>query len=162
VVDILLREACSAEAELDFVNMRFGHLKVAVPYQTALDIARHLRMACKEAMRLEREPVKNWAEISEIIEITEAQEPPRANRTFRRSRLIPTLEEWATKYEGTLIRICFDNESVAMHWSDGLVYHAWLRQAARAAKAWAGDSSKRMVVTGTLTNAEDNYRLNLH
>ncbi len=119
-------------------------------------MAAAVRMGCKDAARYHRAPAKFWREL-------ETEDPrldiPRANRGFRRSKLVPTATTWEVVVSGPLIRVLFDGEGKELDYENGIKFHILLRKAGLRAKAWAGDTSKTRRVLGNLHDAEENYRL---
>ena len=147
-----------ADDKQDMVVVRMGDMRPMVPYQTAFSIAQAVRVGCKEAARFDRASAKFWREMN-------TEDPkldlPRPNRKFRRSKLVSNVDFWEVVVSMPLVRLLFNGEGKEFDYESGIKLSNSIRRAGHRAKAWAGDSSKTRRVLGSLTNAEDDYRLGL-
>ena len=147
-----------ANDDQDMVVIRLGELKPRIPYQNALELMQSLRLGCMEAARYDRAPAKFWREL-------EDEDPridiPKVHRGFRRSMLAPNVSLWKVEVTPPLVRLLFDGRGKEFGYEDGIKLHILIRKAALRAKAWAGDTNTYSRMLGMLTNAEDDYRLNL-
>ena len=140
---------------MDMVEVQLGSHTLRVPYQTAFEIASGIRVAAKTSMSFEKTPVKEWREISEV----EDGEPVLAtSHQFRRSKLIGNVNTWSIAFEGALVVIRANELELKLHYSEAFPLHQLIRQKAREAKAWAGDTSRSIKVRATLSDAEENYK----
>ncbi len=142
----------------DMVVVTIADLRPMMPYQTALELAHHLRMHCKTAARHDRQSSDFWPDVPGQGDLNDC---PKPNRQFRRSRLVQNFNRWQVGDKGAEVALGFDGRWEAMGYEDGIRLHNMIRRAARRAKAWAGDSQRSRKMLSNLTNAEDDYRIGL-
>ena len=71
--------------------------------------------------------------------------------------------DWEVKIKDYDERVFFyaGNVEIILHFSEAIKISDEIRQHAKNAKAWAGDSSRYLNASGILTDAEKNYKLGL-
>jgi hypothetical protein len=141
----------------DMVLLKIGELRPRICYQTAFELAHHLRMACKAAARHDRAPANFWLD----MDIEDLNDCPRPHKGFRRSRQAPNVTATSVRHKGAEVCVLFDGRGEIMGYEDGIRLHQMIRRAGRRAKAWAGDPGKGRTMLANLTNAEDDYRLGI-
>lgn len=152
--DILSRQRVSVETDCDRVIFTVRRTQFPIPYATAFKIAAHLKMVCKQSMRISYEPLNDWDKrmgLDREIPVNEISPERRSTAPLERY-------EWRIDTEGEMIYIWFGNTSVGFHFESALKISHWLRLAARQSKNWAGDTGKAIHTVGTLSNAEENYK----
>lgn len=140
----------------DMVIISLGDFRWQVAYQTAFDICHNSRMQCKRAARIDRAPATLVQDF-----VPDLKDCPRPHRGFRRSNLVSNVDCYKMGISGVLVSYGFNGVVTELGYEDGLKLSVLIRQAARRAKAWAGDTSTQSGVYGMLTSAEDDYRLGL-
>jgi hypothetical protein len=155
---MLLPTRMGANDDQDMVVIRLGDLRPMIPYQTALTLAHHLRMACKHAARFDKVAASFWTD----VDIEDLYDCPRPHRGFRRSNLVATIKDWKLEVNGQLVNLLFDGRGREMDYETGIKLHQMIRRAARRAKAWAGDAGKSATMLSNLTDASEDDRLGLH
>lgn len=161
--EVLTLEKVAAEADHDMVRLTFGTEKPFVPYQTAFEMVAELCIAAKMALREEGNDVKLWREMSLI---GRERADPVAARRFRRSHLVPNVQDWKVQYftGSPLVVLTFvpwpsgRTLTVKIHYADALKFWSTFRFAAREAKAWAGDSSRIWSCAAHISDGEDDYK----
>ena len=148
--------AYGANNDHDTVVISFSTLCPRVAYQTAFEMSHKLRLQCKRAARLDRASATLAREF-----MPDLKDCPRPHRGFRRSRLVPNVQCWKTGINGKLVWLGFNGECCELGYEDGLKWSSLIREAARRAKAWAGDTSKQMGMHAMLTDGEEDYKLGL-
>lgn len=147
-----------ADDKQDMVVIRMGDMKPMVPYQTAFEIAQAVRVGCKEAARFDRASAKFWREMA-------MEDPrldtPRPHKGFRRSQLASNVKFWEVVVSMPLVRLLFNGDGKEFDYESGIKFSISIRKAGHRAKAWAGDSSETRRVLGSLTDAQEDYRLGL-
>lgn len=139
------------------VVIKLGDLRPRIAYQSALQLAHSLRMACKGAARHDRAPATFWSD----VDIEDLNDCPRPHRGFRRSKLAPNVNDWSVCYEGAEVALVFDGRAEILGYEDGIKLHQMIRRAGRRAKAWAGDTSKGRTMLANLTDAAMDHELGL-
>lgn len=160
---LLTLQKCTAEAHLDMVRLSFADRVVQVPYQTLFQILAGVRMAAKMAMREEGNKVGLW---NDLAAIAREGYDARPARHFRRSILQSNIGDYKVKYVpgSPLVNMIFTPHPtghpllVKIHYSDALQFYSLARVQARAAKAWAGDSSRTWQPAAHLSDGEDDYK----
>ncbi len=146
-----------ADDREDMVEITLGALKPKIPYQLGLEIAAHLRMACKHAARFDRAPATFWRH----IDVDDLNDCPPVHRGFRRSRQVSNVNTWAVRVSPPLVSLVFNETATDSGYEDGIRLHHIIRRASRRAKAWAGDTSRYGRTLANVTDAEEDYRLGL-
>lgn len=153
MTSILKNEKVSVETDCDRVIFAAGRTLFPIPYATAFKMAASLKMACKQAMRITKEP------LSEADALMKSDREIKVNEVSPIKRNLPIQNfEWGVSYCGEMVYMEIGNNEVGFHFSDGLKISQWLRFGGKQAKNWAGDTSRSMHATGILTDAEDNYK----
>ena len=152
--DILSQQNVSVETDCDRVILTVNRTQFPIPYALAFRIAAHLKMVCKQAMRISYEPLDDWGRRLGL----DRELPVNEISPERRSTAPLEKYEWRIESEGEMTYIWFGNTSIGFHFESALKISHWLRLAAAQAKNWAGDTGKAMHTVGTLTDAEDNYK----
>lgn len=146
-----------ADDEQDMVVIRLGPIRPRLLYRLALEIAAALRVSCKDAARYDRAPATFWRD----IDLDDLNDCPKTHKGFRQSGLITNFKSYEVMVNPPLVGLMFDNIVTEMDYENGIRLHQAIRRAGRRAKAWAGDSSMDRRMIGNLTDAEEDYRLNL-
>jgi hypothetical protein len=141
----------------DFVVITLGDMKPKGPYQTALAIAHHLRLACKHAARFDNVPGSFWTD----VDMEDLNDCPRPHRGFRRSSQVSNFKTWDIEVNGQLVSLSFDGRGREMDYEEGIKLHQRIRRAGRRAKAWAGDTVKGTTMLANITDAAEDDRLGL-
>ena len=154
--ELLLKKRVEVRAEQDIVVLRLDTHKILLYYQTAFELGRLIRVASKQAMVYEGVVTKEWHQLSEI---DSDPLPPLLHFEYRRSGVLSNLKKpCVVKVEMPLIVLHLDELAAKFHYSHGFHLQAWLRVHAKIAKAWAGDRSRSLYMTASLTDAAENYK----
>ncbi len=146
-----------ANNDEDMVVITIGDMQPRAAYQTAFEIAHHLRMACKSAARHDRTPANFWPD----VDMEDLEDCPRPHRGFRRSKQMQSFTNCSTRFKGAEVCLLFDGVGQIFGYEDGIKLHQMIRRAARRAKAWAGETGKSGRMLANMNDAEDDYRLGL-
>jgi hypothetical protein len=157
IVELLRLTQLGANDDEDMVVITLGDLRPRVAYQTALEFAHYLRMACKGAARHDRAPATFWPD----VDMEDLNDCPRPHRGFRRSTQAPNVTSCKAAYQGAEVAVLFDGRGVIVGYEDGIKLHQMIRRAGRRAKAWAGDDRKGRTMLANMTDAEEDYKLGL-
>lgn len=154
--DLLTRQNIAVETDLDRVVLTIERLSFPMPYAASFRIAAGIKQACKEAMRVSKEPLADWQKWLKLDgEIT-------VNEIHTTRRMTITKKfDWKVIFEGEMVHLHLGDNKVGFHFETGFKISQWLRLAGKQAKHWAGDSGSHMHLTGHLTDAEHNYKLGL-
>jgi len=157
---VLSPERVRVSAENDVVVLQVGRAQARFSYNTAAMIAQGMRLAANQAAMVgkarpdERQAMRAALPLGthEAMLNAKASEERRATNTATASM------RWSTGVMGELVT--FDLGNVHMEFEPETAYQIshWLRIQARVAKLWSGDTGRTMRVSGTLTDAEQNYR----
>ena len=153
---LLTKVTYGANNNQDMVDISFSRLRPRVAYQVAFEMSHKLRLQCKRAARLDCAPATLAREFAPDL-----KDCPRPHRGFRRSQLVSNIQCWKTGINGKLVWLGFDGLPCELSYEDGLKWSSLIREAARRAKAWAGDTSNQMGIHALLTDAEEDYKLGL-
>ncbi len=156
--DLLTKQNISVETEFDRVILNVEKLSFLIPYAEGFKIAAGITSAGKEALRLCREPRKDWRkwlELDENLHVNEVSALKRSTPQIRKFK-------WHLDVNGEMLYLWMGNNRVGFHFETGFKIAQWLRLGSKQAKHWAGDTGRVMHLTGRLTDAEDNYKRNLH
>jgi hypothetical protein len=143
----------------DMVVITLGDLRPRIPYQMAFDIAHRLRLAAKAAARYDRANGRFWLDVD--IEDRDLEDCPRTHRGFRRSKQVHNVDAFEVSYNRQEVRLTFDRRGEIFGYEEAIRLHQMIRRAGRRAKAWAGEGGRGMTMLSNLTDAEEDYRLNL-
>lgn len=154
---LLEKHLFKANDNLDFVDIAFGTLSARIGYRVGFSIDHHLRLAAKQAARLDRAPANFWR----AVDLVDLDDAPKPSRVPRQSMLTPSASVWAVGVTPQLVWLSFDSAAMEMDYETAIKFGHAIRRASRRAKAWAGDRSKYSQMLGMLTDAEDDYRLGL-
>ena len=147
---LLQRMPFSANDVDDMVQIRLGAIRPLMPYGAALELAAHLRVACKEAMPFYAAPPRSWRD----LDTEDLDDCPRPHRGFRRSTRVPNYRAWSCHARrAPLITVVFDGVETDLDLEFAIRIHVSIRRAGRRAKAWAGDRSKTLRITARLSDA---------
>ena len=133
----------------DMVVITLGDLRPRIPYQTALEIAQHLRLAAKHAARFDNVPGSFWPD----VDMEDLRDCPTPHRGFRRSNQTQNIKIWRIEVNGQLVNLTFDGVGREMDYESAIKLHMRIRRAGRRAKAWAGDTGKTSRMLANLTDA---------
>lgn len=153
--ELLLKKNAAVYTEEDRVILRIDSVDIFFPYAQVFKIAQNIRLACKGAKAMVHESAR-WDEIAKDDNI-EVQD----YSATKPGRQIKGKFDWQINMNSELIYLCFGDLKAGMHFSDALKLSEWMRAGGRKAKRWAGDTSAHKNAMGTLTNAEENYRLGI-
>lgn len=154
---LLQKTRFTVNDELDFVNIRFGVIHARIGYRVGFHIDHYLRLAAKQAARVDRANAKFWHD----MELPDLNDCPKTNRQPRQSMLTPTVVNYAVNVNPPLVSLEFDGKAMEMDYETAIKLGHEVRRASRRAKAWAGDGAKYSAMLGMLTDAESDYRLGL-
>lgn len=153
----------AVDAYCDIVYVTLGDRTLKLFYQTTLEIAAGMRLAAKMSMRHEGAPVTQWRETLQSISasgcpLSRPELYRRPHKIFRRSSLLTNVSVWRVTWSGALVSLYADDVVFKLHWTDALVLHRVLREWAKDAKSWAGDTSSTTRSVAYLSDAEENYK----
>ena len=153
---VLMRHIYGARHVLDIVEIILGSQRPRVFYQTAREIAPHIRVAAKSCLQYERERARAWRlwQAKDFGAVYEPRHP-----AFRRSNLQATVRRWRVYPQGALVVLKFDDLTVRVPYEEALNLHGFIDVAAQNARNWAGDGAGGIIVTGLLSDAEHNYKI---
>jgi hypothetical protein len=154
---MLLPTQMGANDNQDMVVIRLGDMRPQIPYQTAFELAQHLRVGCKRACRFDHADGSFWTD----VDMEDLDDCPRPHRGFRRSLLASTVTKWELSVNKQLVSLRFDGRGIEFDYETGVKLHQMIRRAARRAKAWAGDTKKGSRMLSNLTDAREDDRLGL-
>lgn len=154
---MLLPTRMGANDNQDMVVIRLGDMHPRIPYQVALELSQHLRVACKHACRFDHADGSFWTD----VDIEDLEDCPKPHKGFRRSLQAPNVKAWKIEVNAQLVNLTFDGVGREMDYETGIKLHQMIRRAARRAKAWAGDAGKGTRMLANLTDAGEDYRLGL-
>lgn len=142
------------DREYDLVVFSMGSASEKYSYPRAFDIAQDLRICAKAAMHYENQAIGIHRDLTynngKAHEFAEGfKKGETAER--RRSRVQPT-NRTGVGWRGSQVFLVIGNTTIGFHWRDALTVSGWFRIHAKAAKQWAGDTSKRFRIRGLLTN----------
>ena len=162
---VFLYRSVVNETEQDLWVLILGSNRLTLPYQLGFEILNAIWLACKMAMRYEGIASKHQAEFIKLDELPSlAMVLPEPHRGFRRSRVLPNVENINVAYENQLVRLeiyPYQGEMLTawLHYSDAFVIYRDGRRACKVAKRWAGDGSRIWNGRAHLADAEDNDKL---
>ncbi len=149
---VILKPAqMNVQQGMDLVQLQLGSDKIRLYYPTTFKICAGLMGSIKFAMRHEGVRPKLFEELN-TYDRTNYTNP--IHHEYRRSGHVTNVDKWDVGFEGSLVKLTFDDEYYMMHYSDGTLLYAWLRKAAKEAKRWAGDRSRMFSTFARLTDAE--------
>lgn len=155
--NVFTKMQLDANDQEDMVVIRLGDLRPFVPYQIAFEIEQSLRMGCKQAARFDRVPGTFWPDI--VGKDDPRLDAPKPHQGFRRSNLTSNVTRWEVRVNPPLVGLVFDGLITEMGYEEGIRLHDAIRRAGLRAKAWAGDTQRRVRVLGALSDSENDYRL---
>lgn len=154
--ELLQREDVAVSVDNDVVVITVGKHAARFSYHSAFLIAQRLRLSASVAGRLsgcttqevadmKRQPV-HPEQLSEVI-LDDGHGSHDGH-------------PWEVRTEGELV--VFQISELIIRWAApaAMQIAAWVREAGRQGKRWAGDTSKTLNVAGILTDANANARLN--
>ncbi len=141
---------------MDLVQLQLGSDKIRLYYQTTFKICAGLMGSTKFAMRHEGVRPKLFEELS-IYDRTNYKNP--IHHEYRRSGHVTNIETWDVGFEGSLVKLTFDDQFYMMHYEHAILLYAWLRKAAKEAKRWAGDRGRVFSTFARLTDAEEDDKV---
>ncbi len=154
---VILKPAqINVQQGMDLVQLQLGSDKIRAYYQTTFKICAALMGSIKFAMRHEGVRPGLFEELN-TYDRTNFKNP--IHHEYRRSGLMANFDKWDVGFEGSLVRLTFDNVPYMTHYSDGILVYAWLRKAAKEAKRWAGDRGRVFSNFARLTSAEENDKV---
>lgn len=154
-MDVLKRDNILVSTLDDMVTIKHGSADIHIHYNAALNIVPALRIACKAALRYVGADPSEWRNIGDDEDDFEIGE---SYRGFRQSGRLANCSRWRVDVDGALVSLVFDEHTICSPFEDMTKVMRALRQAAKQAKAWAGDSGTTLRVVGRLTDAEQNYK----
>lgn len=152
--ELLRRENVSVDVDNDVVVFRVSDQVVRFSYYTAFRIAQRLRLSAGVAARTagvnreERSDMKRQEAPESFLADVRVDEPHKLNGG-------PAWDAWA---EGELVAFQFDGMIARWEADAAMTIAAWFREGGKQAKAWAGDTSQILNVSGILTDASANAR----
>jgi hypothetical protein len=152
VSELLKRQNVSVDVEGDVVVLRVSDQVARFSYYSAFRIAQRLRLSAGVAARTagvnqeERSDMKRQAAPESFLADVRVEEAELAGLTW---------DAWA---EGELVAFKFGNTIARWEADAAMTIAAWFREGGRQAKAWAGDTSQILNVSGILTDANANAR----
>jgi len=160
VNDIFLYTSVTSETHNDLWVLNLGSNRLTLPYHLGFEILNDLWLACKMAMRYEGIASKHQAEFLKLDELPPLATVRKPHRQFRRSLLVPTVQEVNIAFENQLVRLEFypyegEMLTAKFHYSDAFTVYRDGRRACKLAKAWAGDSSRIKNFRAHLSTAEE-------
>ncbi len=150
---VVTNEQLSVATDGTSVVLSVGIGAICMGYETALNIARMLRIAGNIASRVAGIPVGERAEL---------KRQPVMNGDYvspHRKPADATGLPWRIDVDGEQVILQIGGIEMGFEGHDALTISAWLRHRGKAAKSIAGDKSRAVVVSGFLSDAEENYRL---
>jgi len=130
------------------VRLKVDDREFRVPYQTALELSQHVRVAAKMAAEFDNAPASFWREISG----PDLDDLPPANQFFRRGSGSVNVERWEVRCDPPMVRVLFDGTRIGFPYDQAVSISNVLRRNARLAKAWAGDTDRRSRMIGALSD----------
>ncbi|KKN19228.1 hypothetical protein LCGC14_0947970 [marine sediment metagenome] len=149
---VILKPAqMNVQQGMDLVQVRFESDRIRLYYQTTFKICVGLMGSIKFAMRNEGVRPGLFEQLN-TYDRTNFTNP--IHHEYRRSGLMTNVDKWDVGFEGSLVKLTFNDAYYMMHYSDGILLYAWLRKAAKEAKRWAGDRGRMFSTFARLTDAE--------
>ena len=145
---ILQRMSLSCTQGEDLVCLTVNHYEFRLPYQTALELSQHIRVAGKQAAEFDNAPASFWRD----VEAPDIDDVPRANPYFRRGNGSVNVQRWQVRCAPPMVQVQFDQTRVSFPYEKAIAISNLLRKHGRIAKAWAGDTDRRSRMIGVLSN----------
>jgi len=129
--------------------------EIVMPYAQAFQVAQGARLGVKGAKLMARDG-SNWRDYVEIREMI----PVATVHNEQRSTRLDGKFEWSVKLFDLDERVflTFGNYELAMHYTKAATFAEELRSQAKIAKAWAGDTGRKMHAMGMLSDAARNEK----
>jgi hypothetical protein len=165
--DLFTFESVQSETRNDLWVLTLGPNVLTMPYRQGFEVLTAILLACKMAMNYEQVASKHWRELANLTTWRD-EAGTVTHRGFRSSNEIPSVKNCDVAYENNLVRLEFyPTDGGAMltakvHFADAFALYRGGRIACRAAKMWAGDSSRIYGGHAALRDAEHNDKLIVH
>jgi hypothetical protein len=154
---VILKPAqINVQQGMDLVQLQLGSDKIRLYYPTTFKLCVGLMGSIKFAMRHEGVRPGLFEQLN-TYDRTNFKNP--VHHEYRRSGLMSNFDKWDVGFEGSLVKLTFDDEYYMTHYSDGILVYAWLRKAAKEAKRWAGDRGRMFSTFARLTSAEEDDKV---
>lgn len=154
---VILKPAqMNVQQGMDLVQLQLGSDKIRAYYQTTFKICAGIMGSAKFAMQHEGVRPKLFEELNTYSRVDYTNP---IHHEYRRSGHMPNFETWEVGFEGSLVKLTFDDEYYMMHYEHAVLLYAWLRRAAKEAKRWSGDRGRTFTTFAKLTDAEDNDKV---
>lgn len=141
--EILLKQNISVVQNAEVVLFTVANMIVPMHYVVGFKIAQGLRLAAKAAMQVNGELLSDWRDMSELDESSLIDD--------KSTYLRPMKFGWSTSSKGDRVRFNFGSEMLEVHYKDALQIASWLKLKSEKAKEWVGDTSRGIILAGTLT-----------
>ena len=141
--EILRRADIKVTQNYDCVTLNINALSIPIYYQIAIQIAKGLRLASKQAMLSNKERPGDWRSHAELDESSYIDD---RNTYTRPEKII-----WQTASSSELVKLTLNKTEVVFHYLTALQISEWLRVRAKQAKKCLGDESKNLTILATLT-----------
>jgi hypothetical protein len=151
-VGLFQREDVAVDVQRDVVVFKVGPHTARFAYETAFVVAQRLRLSANVAARTagvakgERADLKRQRVDPDQFAESHAIEGGRLDFGF----------QWNVWTEGELVAFQFGNEIARWDAPSAMTIATWFREGGRQAKAWAGDTSRRLNIAGVLSDASRN------
>lgn len=158
-MSVLSTERVSVASENDVVVLQVGRAQARFSYATASTIAQAMRVAANQAALTAKIPYAERQELRRFLP-AEAEELslPALGEQRRTTDSASKGLRWSVGVNGQLV--VFDLGNVHMEFESDTAFTVaqWMRIRAREAKRWAGDPGHTLRISGSLSDAELNYR----
>lgn len=136
-----------ARHDCDMVEVMLADRTMIVPYPVAFDLAQSVRMGAKQAAAADNAPGTFWRALADDSWVDE----PKTHRGYRRSGKPANVRQWEVRAAPGIVMLVFDDVTTETGYEDAITLSLRIRRAAKHAKAWAGDTGKRMRTLANLT-----------
>ncbi len=141
-------------ADCDLVQLIVGQYTFRFVYRAAFDIAQHLRLNSRLAMQHQNVPREDWPAHTVDDDILEAElKQLNTSRAVRSSNMRVNCKNYRVGRRDALVLLAIDDVNLEFDADTAGKISRWLRQRAKEAKAWAGDTSTQIRAVGELTDA---------
>lgn len=153
---MLTKKSTYIYSDYDLVNFTVENNSIKFSYNTGFQISSALRLAANRVFAL------NGAGLSERKNIDLALQKEEIP-FYATNQQEVYVRSWAVNIvENNLVELVVNNTSLIFDSEIALTFSHWIKKVAKKCKANIGDNSKLWTVSGYLTDAEENYKLNLN
>ncbi len=143
--------------DMDRVMLYIRRVVIPLPYASAFKIAATILSASTHCFIRVHEDKANKSDMM-AVELNIDDRPVLSD--LRRGTM-PARFDWKVDVEVERVIIYLGGHIIKQHFSEAMKLSTRIKIQAKKAKCWAGDTSRQWILTGHLTDAEENYKLGI-